>query len=175
MGLPSGEPLREFTAWERLRRWGALGVLGAGACGLVLVGGSDAAGNLRGYTGGGLALGVIGTVLCMLAAAYSARKRRFQEPASSPVPEALRGSVAAWLNAHVVLGTLALLAAAMHGGFGLFAMAPTWGRFAFWTLALLVVSGVIWRVRYARLPRKAMAEDLRSWSEDDAEEWVKRR
>jgi dihydropyrimidine dehydrogenase (NAD+) subunit PreT len=67
------------------------------------------------------------------------------------------GQLTTWMHAHVATGVLALLAAMLHA-----AMAPktTVGGFAFWALALLLVTGAIGRWFYAWLPRRANGREL---------------
>ena len=95
----------------------------------------------RGYTPLGLALGAAALALIFVAASYALRRRAAQEW----LPGTLRG----WLWAHVALGALALLLALLHGG--------VWVRLSFgWAalalLAVVVVSGLVGRLIYSRLP-----------------------
>ncbi|MEO6603124.1 MAG: multiheme c-type cytochrome, partial [Polyangiaceae bacterium] len=107
----------------------------------------------RGYTFTGLVLGLSSLGLCFLAFFYSLRKRGLQER----LPFG-RGTMTAWLWAHVYFGVLALCTAALHAGYGLISFQFSAGKLAFFSLFVVVVSGLVWRVIYAVVPRIAARE-----------------
>ena len=107
----------------------------------------------RGYTFTGVLLGLSSLALCGLAFFYSLRKRGLQEK----LPFG-RSTMTAWLWAHVYFGVLALCTAALHAGYGLISLHFSAGKLAFFALFAVVVSGLIWRVIYAVVPRLAARE-----------------
>jgi len=107
----------------------------------------------RGYTLSGVALGVSSLALCGVAFFYSLRKRGLQER----LPFG-KGTMTAWLWAHVYFGILALLTAGLHAGYGLLSLRFSAGKLAFLALFAIVVSGLIWRVIYALVPPVAARE-----------------
>jgi len=117
--------------------------------------------NVRGYTAAGYALGVLAVLLAILAFFYSVRKRSLQEKAP------FRSTMMAWLWSHVYLGLLALVAAALHGGYGLFSLSLSTGKLVFWIFALLVLSGIAWRIVYSLVPKIAQPK-IRNYSQKDA-------
>ncbi len=105
---------------------------------------------LRGYTPLGTLLGVLAASAALLTLFYSLRRRSLQE--SLPLA---RGTLAMWLWSHVTLGTLSLIFACVHAGYGSFSLQPSLGKVV---LALLVVSalgGTFWRIVYGRVPSQA--------------------
>ncbi len=122
--------------------------LGASAhFGLLEALGVEAA--LRGHTVLGGALGVAAVLLVVIAGVYSARKRSLQEW----MP--LRGTLMAWLGAHVWLGLLALGVALVHAGFGAFSLELSTGKVLLFVLLVIVGSGLAWRVVYFFVPAAA--------------------
>ncbi len=117
--------------------------------------------NIRGYTLIGYALGILAVLLAALTFTYSFRKRSLQEK----LP--LRGTMMMWLWAHVYLGLLALLAAALHGGYGVFSLGFSSGKILFWLFFLMVLSGVAWRLVYRLVPPVAQPQ-IRNYSQRDA-------
>lgn len=107
----------------------------------------------RGYTFTGVLLGLSSLALCFLAFFYSLRKRGLQE--RLPLG---RGTMTAWLWAHVYFGVLALCLAALHAGYGLVSLQFSAGKLAFFALFALIVSGIVWRVIYAVVPPIAARE-----------------
>lgn len=75
------------------------------------------------------------------------------------------GALSTWMTTHVVTGVGALLLAWMHAGF---TAGPTVGGRAFWSLAILMVTGAIGRYFYANVPRAANGREL-ELSEIEAE------
>ncbi len=104
---------------------------------------------LRPGMGIGLALGIATVVLVVANLLYLVRRStrfRFR-----------LGSLRTWMTSHVATGILALLCALVHG-----AMAPrdTAGGHAFWSLAILVLTGAIGRYFYSYVPRAANGREL---------------
>lgn len=117
--------------------------------------------NVRGYTLPGIAMGILAVILSALAFAYSFRKRSLQER----LP--LRGTMMMWLWAHVYLGLLALLAATLHGGYGVISLTVSTGKILFVIFALLVFSGLAWRLVYRFVPAAA-GPQIRNYSQSDS-------
>ncbi|MET0791975.1 MAG: multiheme c-type cytochrome [Polyangiaceae bacterium] len=107
----------------------------------------------RGYTFTGVLLGLSSLALCALAFFYSLRKRGLQER----LPFG-RSTMTAWLWAHVYFGVLSLVCAALHAGYGLISLQFSAGKLALFALFVVVVSGLVWRVIYAVVPRLAARE-----------------
>jgi hypothetical protein len=107
----------------------------------------------RGYTFSGVLLGLSSLALCGISFFYSLRKRGLQEQ----LPFG-KSTMTAWLWAHVYFGLLALLSAALHAGYGLLSLRFSAGKLAFFALFGIVVSGLVWRVIYALVPRVAARE-----------------
>ena len=152
---------RQAKPSERPWPWVAFASVIAGACVILVVLASSGAlesvfdksllgRELRGYTGTGLFLGVFAVACAVAAMIYSLRKRAMQE--RFPVA---RGTMMAWLWAHVVLGALAFVAVVLHGGFGIISFHLSTGKLLFFVFFLLVVSGVVWRLIYATVPSVA--------------------
>jgi hypothetical protein len=119
--------------------------------------------NLRGYTAPGIALGVLAVVLSLVTLLFSLRKRAMQE--SWPL---FRSTMMAWLWVHVYAGLLAMLAATLHGGFGIFSGSMfSSGKLLFLSFLILVVSGIAWRLAYGFLPERA-APQIANYSQVDA-------
>jgi Cytochrome c554 and c-prime len=112
----------------------------------------------RGYTFTGALLGMSSLALCGLSFFYALRKRGLQEA----LPFG-KSTMTAWLWAHVYFGFLALVTALAHAGYGLISLQFSWGKLAFFWLFLLVVSGLVWRMLYAFVPRAA-ARDVGNYS-----------
>jgi thioredoxin reductase/Pyruvate/2-oxoacid:ferredoxin oxidoreductase delta subunit len=97
----------------------------------------------------GLWFGIAAAVAVLANLCYLARRQQWW---------GLRlGSLASWMNVHVATGVTALLLALLHA-----AMSPraTAGGWAFWSLAVLLVTGAIGRWFYAWLPRSANGREL---------------
>lgn len=107
----------------------------------------------RGYTFTGVLLGLSSLGLCALSFFYSLRKRGLQER----LPFG-KSTMTAWLWGHVYFGVLALLTAALHAGYGLISLQFSAGKLAFFALFAIVLSGLVWRVVYAVVPRHAARE-----------------
>ena len=106
---------------------------------------------VRGYTLSGLFFGLASVALFVLAFMYALRKRSLQE--KMPI-----GTMAGWLWGHVYLGSLCVLMAFLHAGYGTVGLEFSLGKLLLVILVTLVVSGLVWRVMYAVVPGKAAAE-----------------
>jgi hypothetical protein len=138
---------------------GGLVVLAA-AVDLELLASFEAFGSiLRGYTPSGIALGLLSVLLASLSFAYAFRKRAFQE--HWPFG---RSTLAAWLWGHVYFGLLAIVAAAVHAGYGMFSLQLSTGKLLFAVVLALIGSGLLWRLLYAAVPPRA-ARDLGNYSQ----------
>lgn len=104
----------------------------------------------RGYSAYGEILGVGAAVFAGLTFLFSLRKRALQE--RFPV---FRGTMMAWLWFHVATGVLALMAATLHGGFGLLDYEFSSGKLLYGLLLAISLSGLLWRVLYAVVPKSA--------------------
>ncbi len=107
----------------------------------------------RGYTFTGVALGLSSLALCGISFFYSLRKRGLQEQ----LPFG-KSTMTSWLWAHVYFGLLALVTAGAHAGYGLISLQFSTGKVALLALFGIVVSGLVWRVIYAVVPRVAARE-----------------
>jgi hypothetical protein len=154
--------------FERQWPWLLVVVLAAlGLCGValllelgVLEDLHDALGPvLRGYTLFGVLCGLVCVGLAGVVFFYSLRKRALQE--HLPIG---RSTMAAWLGAHVYLGVLSLAAAVVHAGYGAVSFELSTGKLLLLVLALLVGSGIVWRVVYAVVPPIA-AQSVGNYSE----------
>ncbi|MGC4091284.1 MAG: multiheme c-type cytochrome [Polyangiaceae bacterium] len=105
---------------------------------------------VRGYTPTGVLFGVLSALAAGCTLFYSLRRRSLQE--SMPLG---RGTLAMWLWAHVALGALALVFACVHAGYGAFSLQPSLGKALLLLLLFTGLSGVLWRVLYAFLPKRA--------------------
>ena len=105
---------------------------------------------VRGYTLLGVVLGATSVLLALLCFAYVFRKRTLQE--RMPLG---KGTLAGWLWGHVYLGLFALLVALAHAGYGSLSSAFSTGKLLLALLAVLVGSGLLWRVLYAVVPPAA--------------------
>lgn len=114
---------------------------------------------VRGYTLPGVALGLAALVACGVAFAYALRKRSLQE--RLPFGKA---TLATWLWSHVYVGLVALVLALAHAGWGAFSFEPSSGKVLFACLALIVGSGILWRLLYVVVPLAA-ARTVGNYSE----------
>lgn len=156
---------------ERQWPWFVLALLGALAAAVLVLavdGGflSDFEGFpaiVRGYTLTGVVFGLGALAACGLAFAYALRKRSLQE--RLPFGKA---TLATWLWSHVYLGLVALVLALAHAGWGTFSFEPSSGKLLFACLALIVGSGVLWRLLYVVVP-PAAARDVGNYSETSSQ------
>ncbi len=97
-----------------------------------------------------IALGVVTVVLIGIPFFYSLRKRILQERAP--------GSMMSWLHSHVYLGLLSLAMALLHVWVPAFSAGWSAGKVTLIVLALLVISGIAWRIVYAMVPPQVATE-----------------
>ena len=90
-------------------------------------------------------LGILGLVLILVTFVYSARKRGLQERMHV-------GTMMGWLNAHVYLGFIALIVILAHAFLFPFNPQMTTGKIALLVFAVLVLSGLLWRLVYRAVP-----------------------
>lgn len=107
----------------------------------------------RGYSAYGEILGVLAVVFVLATFLFSVRKRWLQE--RFPVA---RGTMMAWLWFHVTSGVLALIAATLHGGFGLLDYDLSTGKLIYYILLFISATGLLWRLLYRVLPRRTAPE-----------------
>lgn len=152
---------RRLRFFERQWPWLVAAVLAAFACAGVAIA-LDAGvlsdyelfpGIARGYTFVGVLLGLSSLALCGLTFFYALRKRGLQEA----LPFG-KSTMTAWLWAHVYFGLLALATAMAHAGYGLISSQISWGKLAFFGLFGVLVTGLVWRVLYALVPKAAARE-----------------
>ncbi|MCW5809639.1 MAG: hypothetical protein KIT84_01385 [Labilithrix sp.] len=115
--------------------------------------------NLRGYTFIGIVLGVVALGWMFLAGWYPLRKRR----------NVTGASMMTWLWMHVWFGFLALFCAFLHAGSGLVTLTMTSGKLLFLLLAVIVLTGVFWRLAYSFIPPQAAAQVL-NYSQEGAKD-----
>lgn len=104
----------------------------------------------RGYSAYGEILGVLATVFALATFLFSLRKRALQE--RFPI---FRGTMMAWLWFHVFSGVLALIAATLHAGFGLFDYDFSSGHLLYYLLLFISFTGLLWRLLYSVVPKSA--------------------
>jgi hypothetical protein len=106
--------------------------------------------NVRGYTATGILMGLLSLLFVFLTMWYSARKRR----------NVTGATMMTWLWAHVYFGLIAILAAMLHAGFGLMSASFSSGKLLFLLFAVIVGSGIFWRLAYVVIPPQAAAATL---------------
>jgi hypothetical protein len=89
-------------------------------------------------------LGILALATIIAVFFYTIRKRVMQEK--------LGGTMMGWLQSHVYLGILAVLAALAHAFLFPLSFGLSSGMFSLIILVILVISGALWRVVYARVP-----------------------
>ena len=98
---------------------------------------------------GGVALGVVGTVLMLAMLLYSVRKRFARARWPGPLPD--------WLRFHIICGVMGPILIVIHGGFtlprGLVAI-------GFWCMVLVGLSGLFGRYLYGLFPRGTAGREL---------------
>lgn len=149
--LPGSAPVlrRELRPLERAWPWlaGLLVAGGALSIPMAIAISGDAPAPFRGHTGPALLMAALCVTMTLLALFYSMRKRMLQEQLGSG-----GGTMMMWLWLHVTLGLLSLLAALLHGGFGVLSPNLSTGKALFIVFALLILSGVAWRLVYRIVP-----------------------
>jgi len=146
---------RKRTLLEQGGIWAIIGMVGTGGIIAFAVGNFLRYWTWRGHTYLGLALGLLAILLMLASAFYSARKRALQETAG--------GSMVTWLHLHVWFGVLSLVAALAHAGFGALMIRPSTGWLLMIAFAVLMGSGVVWRIFYEVAPAR-FSKSLRNYS-----------
>jgi hypothetical protein len=101
------------------------------------------------------ALGLLALLVIILVMTYSLRKR---------VARGMPGRLDSWLWAHLYLGVLTLFIIALHAEFR---FGWNYASLATVLLALVIITGVIGRFFYTRLPSKIVSEQEKVFSELD--------
>lgn len=147
-------PKKQRKLFEHQTPWIVATLLGALAtCGLT---GALASGVLgtrqafRGHAPLNVMLAVIAVLLFILSGFYLLRKRLFQEEFSL-----LRASMQSWLWAHIYLALFGTWLIVLHAGYSLFTLEITTGKLALFALTGSIMSGLLWRLIYAVVPRRA--------------------
>jgi hypothetical protein len=145
---------RPTTRFERATPWILLGVFLAIVAGIVTLSKfrsiqalTESRGNTFVLVTG---LGVLTVVLILITFFYSLRKRNFQEHAP--------GTMMAWLQVHIYIGLLSLVVVFIHIWVPSFSEGWTSGKYALAVFALLVLSGVAWRIVYSVVPTRVAKE-----------------
>ena len=89
--------------------------------------------------------GVVTLLLILVTYTYQVRKRLLQED--------MGGTLMSWLRSHVYIGLLAVVAAVAHATLFPLTNEISSGKVTGAILTLLVLSGILWRTVYARVPR----------------------
>jgi hypothetical protein len=103
----------------------------------------------------GQALGVAGLVMMLVPVAYAVRKRW------SPMARA--GSMKSWLDVHIFCGMVGPALVTFHTSFKFNGIVSV----AYWSMVIVVLSGVIGRYLYVRIPRSLRGAEL-SYAEIEA-------
>jgi hypothetical protein len=158
---------RPMTRFERTWLWllfAALALIGSIAGTMSAFRWISALANSRGSMFALIiGLGIIIVVLIGITFFYSLRKRMFQEQAS--------GSMMAWLHSHVYIGLLSVAVALLHVWVPSFSAGWSTGKVTLIVLALLVISGVAWRIVYAIVPPR-VANEVGNLSTADTQDKV---
>jgi len=161
---------RERRLLERGTLWLFFGVLGAAAS-VALACVIDAGilsdyqlfpAIVRGYTPLGVLFGLLAALAAGATLFYSLRRRSLQE--AMPLG---RGTLAMWLWAHVTFGALSLVFACVHAGYGALSLQPSLGKALLALLLFASLSGALWRLVYARVPKRA-ARDVGNYAADES-------
>jgi hypothetical protein len=158
---------RPTTRLERAWLWFLLGVLTITGSVIVTQFVFSAISALAESRGGMFALiivlGIITVLLIGITFFYSLRKRMLQEQAA--------GSMMAWLHSHVYIGLISLGVAFLHVWVPSFSAGWSTGKVTLIVLALLVISGVAWRIVYAIVPPR-LANEVGNLSTADTQDKV---
>ena len=147
-------PQKERRLFEHQGPWLIATLLGIlMSCGLLfpffggLVGPRPA---FRGHSPINVTLALAAVLLFTVSGFYLLRKRLFQEEFSL-----LRASMQSWLWAHVYLALFGTWLILLHAGYSLFTLDITSGKLALLALIGSVGTGLLWRMVYAFVPRRA--------------------
>jgi hypothetical protein len=106
-------------------------------------------------------LGVVALGVIVVTFMYTVRKRLMQER--------LGGTMMGWLQSHVYMGLLAVIAALAHAFLFPLSFGLSSGMFTLIVLVILVISGALWRLVYARVPPQ-VPQDVGNLSIRDSRE-----
>lgn len=147
-------PKKRRKFFEHQTPWLVLTLLGAlASCALTGALASGVLGSrhaLRGNAPLNVTLAVFAVLLFTLSGFYLLRKRLFQEEFSW-----LRASMQSWLWAHIYLALFGTWLILLHAGYSLFTLEITTGKLALFALFGSIMSGLLWRLVYAVVPRRA--------------------
>src|SRR6187399_1640257 len=147
-------PKKQRKFFEHQTPWLVVTLLGAlMTCGLAGALTSGVAGSrqaFRGHAPLNVTLALFALALFTLSGFYLLRKRLFQEEASL-----LRASMQSWLWAHIYLALFGTWLIVLHAGYSLLTLEITTGKLALFALLGSIISGLIWRLVYAIVPRRA--------------------
>lgn len=147
-------PRKQRKLFEHQTPWLIATLLGTLAtCGLTGALASGVTGSrhaLRGHAPLNVTLAVVAVLLFALSGFYLLRKRLFQEEFSW-----LRASMQSWLWAHIYLALFGTWLVMLHAGYSLFTLEITTGKLALGALFGSIMSGLLWRLIYALVPRRA--------------------
>lgn len=147
-------PTKQRKLFEYQAPWLLLTVVGTLlSCGLAGALASGATGSrhaFRGHSAFNVTLAVVAVLLFTVSAFYLLRKRLFQEEFSL-----LRASMQSWLWAHIYLALFGTWLVMLHAGYSLLTLDITSGKLALFALLATIGTGILWRMVYALVPRRA--------------------
>ena len=156
---------RPTTRSERAKPWIILASLILIAAGFIAFFKFNSLQSLDAFVGNTfvlvVGLGVLTVILILIVFFYTLRKRNFQEHPP--------GTMMAWLQAHVYIGLLSLVVVFIHIWIPSFSKGWSSGKYALVVFALLVLSGIAWRIIYATVPPK-VADNVGNLSTFDTKE-----
>jgi len=159
---------RPTTRFERARLWFVLVVLILLIVGYVTLNKFDSLKEIVEDPGNTFmlvtGLGILTLILILIPIFYSLRKRNMQER--------MPGTMMAWLQSHVFVGLLSMAVVFIHIWVPSFAKGWTTGKYALAVFALLVISGIAWRIVYVAVP-PGVAKNVGNLSIADTKEKIR--
>lgn len=147
-------PRKQRKIFEYQAPWLILTVLGVlfscAGMGALVSGVTGTRAAFRGHAPLNVVLAVLAVFLFTVSAFYLLRKRLFQEEFSL-----LKASMQSWLWAHIYLALFGTWLVCLHAGYSLLTVEITSGKLALLALFGTIFSGVVWRLVYALVPRRA--------------------
>lgn len=147
-------PKKQRKLFEHQTPWLVATLLGTlASCGLTGALASGVLGSRQAFRGNAplnVMLAVVAVLLFTLSGFYLLRKRLFQEEFSL-----LRASMQSWLWAHIYLALFGTWLIVLHAGYSLLTLDITTGKLALLALFGSIMSGLLWRLVYAVVPRRA--------------------
>lgn len=147
-------PRKQRKLFEYQSPWLIATLLGTlfscGLTGALVSGVTGARQAFRGHAPLNVTLAIIAVLLFALSGFYLLRKRLFQEEFSL-----LRASMQSWLWAHIYLALFGTWLIVLHAGYSLLTLDITTGKLALLALFASIMSGLVWRLVYAIVPRRA--------------------